>query len=52
MNGKQEFIFQGDNKLNTSNFLIITKCDYRYIYEPISDNVNMNNTKIINLNGG
>ena len=52
MNGKQAFISQRFDELDTSNFLTIPKGDYRYINEPISENVNMNNRKIINCNEG
>ena len=38
--------------MDTSNFLTIPKGDYRYINEPISEDVNMNNRKIINCNEG
>ena len=44
------FISQRPDKLDTSNFLTISKGDNRYINEPISENVNMNNSKIINCN--
>ena len=46
------FISEHPNELDTSNFLTIPKGDYRYINEPISENVNMNNRKIINCNEG
>ena len=52
MNGKRAFISQRFDELDTSNFLTIPKGDYRYINEPISENVNMNNRKIINCNEG
>ena len=50
VNGKRAFISQRNNDLDTSNFLTIPKGDYRYLNEPISDDVNMNNRKIINCN--
>ena len=50
MNGKRAFISQPNSELDTSNFLTIPKSDYRYLNEPISENVNMNNRKIINCN--
>ena len=50
MNGKRAFIFQRPDELDTSNFLTIPKGDYRYINEKISENVNINNRKIINCN--
>ena len=52
MNVKRAFIFQRPDELDRSNFLTIPKGDYRYINEPISENVNMNNRKIINCNEG
>ena len=52
MNGKRAFISERPDKLDTSNFLTIPKGDYRYINEPISEDVNMNNRKIINCNEG
>ena len=52
MNGKRAFIFEHPDELNTSSFLTIPKGDYRYINEPISEDVNMNNRKIINCNEG
>ena len=52
MNGKRAFISERPDGLKTSNFLTIPKGDYRYINEPISEDVNMNNRKIINCNGG
>ena len=52
MNGKRAFSFQRNNDLDTSKFLTIPKSDYRYLNEPISENVNMNNRKIINCNEG
>ena len=51
MNGRG-LISEHPNELDTSNFLTIPKGDYRYINEPISENVNMNNRKIINCNEG
>ena len=45
MNGKRAFISERPNELDTSNFLTIPKGEYRYINEPISENVNMNNKK-------
>ena len=52
MNGKRAFISERPDELDTSNFLTIPKGDYRYINEPMSEDVNMNNTKIINCNEG
>ena len=52
MNGKRAFISERPDELETSNFLTIPKCDYRYINEPISEDVNMNNKKLINCNEG
>ena len=52
MNGIREFIFERPNEFDSSNFLTIPKSDYRYINEPISDNVYMNNRKIIKCNAG
>ena len=52
MNGKRAFIFQRNDYLDTSNFLTIPKGDNRYLNEPISEDVNMNNRKIINCNEG
>ena len=52
MNGKRAFISERPDKLDTSNFLTIPKGDYRYLNESISDDVNMNNRKIINCNKG
>ena len=46
------FLSQRPDELDTSNFLTIPKGDYRYINEPISENVNMINRKIINCNEG
>ena len=51
-NGKRAFISQRNDDLDTSNFLTIPKGDYRYLNEPISEDVNMNNRKIINCNEG
>ena len=48
MNGKRAFISERPDKLDTSNFLTIIKYDYRYINDSISEDVNMNNRKIIN----
>ena len=45
MNGKRAFISDNPDELDTSNFLTIPKGDYRYINEPISEDVNMNNRK-------
>ena len=45
MNGKRAFIFERPDELDTSNFLTILKGDYRYINQPISEDVNMNNRK-------
>ena len=50
MNGKRAFISERPDELDTSNFLTIPKGDNRYINEPISEDVNMNNRKIINCN--
>ena len=61
INGKRAFISQHIDDLDTSNFLTIPKGDYRYVNEtdfqsynalrlPISEDVNMNNRKIINCN--
>ena len=52
MNGKRAFISKRPDELDTSNFLTIPKGDYRYINEPISEDVNLNNRKIINCNEG
>ena len=52
MNGKRAFISERPDELDTSNFLTIPKSDYRYINEPISEDINMNNIKIINCNQG
>ena len=52
LNGKRAFISERPDELDTSNFLTIPKGDYRYINEPISEDVNMNNRKIINCNEG
>ena len=52
VNGKRAFISERFDELDTSNFLTILKGDYRYINEPISEDVNMNNRKIINCNEG
>ena len=52
MNGKRAFISKRLDELDTSFFLTIPKGDYRYINEPISDDVNMNNRKIYNCNEG
>ena len=52
MNGKRAFISERPDELDTSNFLTIPKGDYRYINEPISEDVNMNNRKISNCNEG
>ena len=52
VNGKRAFISQSNNDLNTSNFLTIPKGDYRYLNEPISNDVNMNNINIINCKEG
>ena len=52
VNGKRTFISERPDELDTSNFLTIPKGDYRYINEPISEDVNMNNRKIINCNKG
>ena len=51
MNGKRAFISERPDELDTSN-LTIPNGDYRYIYEPISEDVNMTNRKIINCNEG
>ena len=60
-NGKRPFISQRKEDSNTSNFLTIPIGYYRYMNEtdfkvnalmlPISDDVNMNNKKIINCQG-
>ena len=52
VNGKQAFISQRNDHFYISNFLTIPKGDYRYLNEPLSENVNMNNRKIINCNEG
>ena len=52
MNGKRAFISQRNDDLDTSNFLTIPKGNYSYLNEPISEDVNMNNRKIINCNEG
>ena len=52
MNCKRAFISDNPDELDTSNFLTIPKGDYRYINEPISKDVNLNNRKIINCNEG
>ena len=52
MNGKRAFISERPDDLDTSNFLTISKGDYRYINEPMSEDVSMNNGKIINCNEG
>ena len=52
MNDKRAFISDRPDELDTSNFLKIPKGDYRYINVPISEDVNMNNRKIINCNEG
>ena len=52
MIGKRAFISERPDELDTSNFLTIRKCDYRYINEPIFEVVNINNRKIINCNEG
>ena len=52
MNGKRAFIPERPDEIDTSNFLTIPKGDYRYINEPIHEDVNMNNRKIINCNKG
>ena len=52
MNRKRAFISKRNDDLDTSNFLTIPKGDYLYLNEPISDDVNMNNKKIINCNEG
>ena len=45
MDGKRAFISQRNDDLDTSIFLTIPKGDYRYLNQPISENVNMNNRK-------
>ena len=50
MNNKRALISERPDELDTSNFLTILKGDYRYINEPKSEEVNMNNRKIINCN--
>ena len=52
MNGKRAFISERPDELDTSNFLTLPKGDYRYINEPISEDVNINNRKIINCKDG
>ena len=52
MNTKRVFISEYPDELDTSILFTISKGDYRYINEPISENVNMNNRKIINCNEG
>ena len=52
VNGKRAFISQRNDDLDISKFLTIPKGDYRYLNEPISNDVNMNNRKIINCNEG
>ena len=52
VNGKRAFISESSDDLDTSNFLTIPKGNYRYINEPISEDVDMNNRKIINCNEG
>ena len=52
MNGKRAFISERPDEFDTSNILTISKNDYRYINKPISEDVNMNNRKIINCNVG
>ena len=37
MIGKQTFISERPDELDTFNFLTIAKVDYRYINEPISE---------------
>ena len=49
MNGTLAFISERPDELDISNFLTIQNVDYRYINEPISEDVNMNNTNIINF---
>ena len=52
INGKRAFISQHNDDLDTSNFSTISKDDYRFLNEPISENVNLNIGKIINCNEG
>ena len=52
VNGKRAFISRRNDDLDTSNFLNIPKGDYRYLNEPISEHLNMNNRKLINCNEG
>ena len=52
MNGMREFIFGYPDELDISNLLTIPKGYYRYINEHISEDVNINNRKIINCNEG
>ena len=52
MNGIRAFFSQHNDDLDTSNFFSIPKPEYRYINEPISEDVNMNNRRIINCNEG
>ena len=50
INGTWAFIFQRNDDLDTNNFLTIPKGDYRYLNEPIFEDVNLNNKNIINCN--
>ena len=52
MNGKRAFISDSPDEFYTSNFLRIPNGDYRYINKPISEDVNINNRKIINCSEG
>ena len=52
MNWKRAFISERPDELDTSNFLTIPKGGYRYINEPIYEDVNRSNRKIINCNEG
>ena len=48
LNRKRSFIFQRYDDLDANNFLTILKGDYIYLNKPISEDVNMNNRKLIN----
>ena len=50
MNGKWAFISERPDEFDTSNFLTIWKGDHNNINEPKSEDVNINNNKIINCN--
>ena len=47
INKKRAFISQCNDDLDSKNFLTIPKNYYRYLNEPISEDVNMNNKIII-----